>query len=150
MPAKIRFQPNEPQLFKLVDPEGEWDDDIRVGRYQTTDGRELTLPRPAVIKLNEVAPKAGEEIGICRYVKHKEAEWAVWLVASSEQARADTEEPSVLVEHLAASIEHVNGSKSTKPAVTPIRRKQASESPDECQQPRLFDRKGTGTDGPAP
>ncbi len=147
--TRIRFRPNEPVTLKLADPQGEYDFELQTGRYQTVDGREVQLPRAAVIKLNELAPAAGEEIGICRYENAKRDSWAVWLTATSEKDRAIAEiDHSELEQQLSASIEQINGSKPAKEAVTPIRRKQASKSPDECQ-PRLFDR-GTGTDGPAP
>jgi hypothetical protein len=151
MPARIRFQPNEPVTLSLSDPQGEYDFELRVGRYQTTDGRELVLPREAVIKLNELAPAAGEEIGICKQAGEV---WSVWLTASSEQARAEAEtgleSPEIQSDTellLEASLKRETGKKrknghpvpirtEPKPALNPIR-------------PSLIDR-GTGTDGPLP
>jgi hypothetical protein len=144
MTSRIHFRPNEPQTLKLADPAGEYDFDLHCGRYQTTDGRELVLPRGAVVRLNILGVSAGEEIGICRYQKNgRGSEWAVWLTADSEKTRATAEEePSDLAETLKASIEQARNGKP----VTPIRRKPARKQDD---QPRLFDR-GTGTHGPAP
>jgi hypothetical protein len=150
MPGKrIRFQPNVPQLLKLADPQGEWDDELRVGRYQTTDGAELVLPRQAVILLNDLDPAAGEEIGI---LKLKD-DWNVWLTASSEMRRADAEtalespetDPTLL-HQLDASIKAANTEKRRNGRAVPIRKE---PTPAETLQPRLFDR-GTGTDGPVP
>jgi hypothetical protein len=162
MSSKIRFQPNEPQTFKLIDPYADscelYDAERGVGEYRTTDGRILALPRPAVLKLNELEPAVGEAVSICRYDRNhsKGAEWAVWLTVSSEKARSEAEEPSELAAQLAASLEQGRNGKPPKDAVTVIRRKPAAKQdttsagrfPDESQ-PRLFDR-GTGTDGPAP
>ena len=149
MPARIHLEPNKPLTLRLVDPDGEYDFELQAGRYHTTDGRELVLPRRGVIRLNELAPAPGEEIGICR----RGSEWDMWLTAQSEKARAQAEEePQELTEVLQASIDQARSRKPTKEAVTPIRRKpaakQASNSPDD--QPRLFDQQGTGTYGPAP
>jgi hypothetical protein len=145
MPAKIHFSPNHPVLVRLKDPVGEWDDELRVGRYETSDGSTLTLPRSAVIKLNNLDPKPGEEIGICRYTGKGES-WAVWLSTTSEKDRAVSEiDHSELAEQLQASIEQSEGRKAAKEGVTPIR-KPAKRTDD---QPRLFDQRGTGTDGPA-
>jgi hypothetical protein len=147
--SRIHFRPNEPQTFKLADPAGEYDFDLHCGRYQTTDGRELVLPRAGVVRLNALEPSAGEEIGICRYDQknRRGSEWAVWLTADSEKTRATVEEePSELAATLKASIEQARNGNPAKEAVTPIRRKPARKQDD---QPRLFDR-GTGTHGPAP
>jgi len=159
MPARIRLLPNQPVTVALVDPEGEYDFELQAGRYQTTTGRELILPRSAVIALNECAPAPGEEITICRYDRRGRSEWTVSLAPSSEKARAQ-EEPSELAEALQESIAQAQNEKRAKEAVTPIRRKPAAKQDD---QPRLFDRnnhptpaaiaayqRGTGTDGPAP
>ena len=146
MPARIRLLPNQPVTVALVDPEGEYDFELQAGRYQTTTGRELILPRSAVIALNECAPAPGEEITICRYDRRGRPEWTVSLAPSSEKARAEQEEPSELAEALQESIAQAQNGKRAKEAVTPIRRKPAAKQDD---QPRLFDR-GTGTDGPVP
>jgi hypothetical protein len=146
MANKLTFPPNTPVLLKLADPSGEWDDEVKVGRYVTTDGQTLTLPRGAVVKLNELDPAAGEEIGICHYTG-KRAAWAVWLSASSEKSRAIEEiDHSELASELQASIEQAESRKPASGPVTPIRKAPAKQD----NQPRLFDQRGTGTDGPAP
>jgi hypothetical protein len=145
MPGKLTFPPNTPVLLKLADPAGEWDDELKVGRYVTTGGQTFTLPRGAVVQLNNLDPGAGEEIGICHYTGKRQA-WAVWLTATSEKERAFSEQDaSELASELQASIEQAETPKLTKEAVTPIRKAPAKAD----NQPRLFDR-GTGTDGPAP
>jgi len=146
---RLRFIPNQPVTLKLENPEGDYDFDLQVGRYRTQDGREVQLPRPAVIVLNELAPAPGEEIGICLYrgKRGQQDGWAIWLTAQSEKTRAQAEdEPQELTEVLQASIDQARSRKPTKEPVTPIRRKPAGKQDD---QPRLFDR-GTGTYGPAP
>lgn len=146
----IHLKPNEPLTLTLLDPYADscerYDAERQVGEYRTTDGKILALPRPAVIELNALDPQPGEEIGVCRYTG-KQARIAVWLTAQSEKDRA-TEglDPVDLVPALQASIEHVKNGKPASKPVTPIRRKPQKQD----DQPRLFDRKGTGTDGPAP
>jgi hypothetical protein len=159
----IRLLPNEPQTVKLVDPRGDsenYDFGLQLGRYQTTDGRTLVLPRPAVERLNELDPEPGEAITICRYAKErgrKYGEWTVALSPSSEKARAIREQeaqdaPPIQSDEellLEASLKRQDASNAQKPGkVAPIR-KPSRRAVDPEIQPRLFDR-GTGTHGPAP
>ena len=176
MPDRIALRPNEPVTLSLVDPYADsctmYDAERCIGEYRTTDGRILALPRPAVLKLAELDPAPGEEIGIARYDRKngkRGVEWAVWLTASAEKQRAVEEEaepPSDTVALLAASIEKARR-RNGHPV--PIRKEVA---PAETPQRRLFDRchmptcnavlladeskcncardwRGTGTDGPA-
>jgi len=154
MPDKLRelhIAPNRPVTLALVDPEGQFDFEIGIGRYQTTTGELLSLPRAAVVALNAIEPRPGEEIQI---VKHwsgragEQAEWTISLSSRSENARAMAEN---VTQDEAEDPHTINPPTQTqKEAVeppTPIRRpvkRQAAEV-----QPRLFD-KGTGTYGPAP
>jgi len=148
----IHLKPNEPLTLSLVDPYADscerYDSERQVGEFRTTDGRILALPRPAVIELNALDPQPGEQIGVCRYTG-RQGRIAVWLTAQAENDRAAAEaDPSDLVPALQASIDQAKNGKPASTPVTPIRRKPATKEDD---QPRLFDqRKGTGTDGPAP
>jgi hypothetical protein len=150
----IHIAPNKPVYLALVDPEGDsenFDFALNLGRYQTTTGHILTLPKPAVIKLNALEPKPGEEIQITKIWTGRigdSPEWSICLSTRSENARAREEmEPQDLTATLQASIEQVKAGKSTVAPPTPIREVQKKGKP--VEQPRLFDR-GTGTHGPAP
>jgi hypothetical protein len=155
---RIIFQPNIPVTLCLQDPEGSFDFEGSQGTYQTTDGRTLVLPRVAVLKLNELEPKAGEEIGICRRVSKERTggntvQWDIWLTPKTENSRAlqeqvtecatEAQEPPSEVPAPVDTPEPVEA--NLKPP-TPIR-KRRYKHPDPLQ-PRLFDR-GTGTYGPA-
>lgn len=145
----LHIAPNIPLYVALKNPEGEYDFDLQVGRYETTTGQQLTLPRPAVILLNALDSRPGEELQIVKRWSGKAGEPATWTVAlahQSEIARAEAGEPDTLTAALQASIAQVEERKATQP--TPIR-KPAIVAPAESQ-PKLFDQvKGTGTHGPA-
>ena len=154
MPNKLpqlHIPPNHPVMVCLLDPEGTYDFDLQSGRYETTTGQHLVLPRPAVIALNQIAPAPGEEIQIVKHWTGKPGEPAQWTVALStraENARAENEIAAQdLTDTLRASVESVNRQKAAVGAPTPIRTSRKQPSPE--VQPRLFDR-GTGTYGPAP
>jgi hypothetical protein len=90
----IHFAPNVPVLLCLADPEGTWDTELRQGQYQTTTGQSFTLPRVAVVALNLLEPRPGEEIQICRHWKGRPTdpiEWTVCLSPTSEKLRARQE-----------------------------------------------------------
>jgi hypothetical protein len=149
--TELHIAPNKPVTVALSDPEGQFDFDRGMGRYQTTAGETLTLPRAAVVLLNTLDPKPGEEITITKIWSGRPADKVRWTIALSlraEKARTAAGEPDTLTEQLEASIEQAKTRKANQPPPTPItrpsKRKPAAES-----QPRLFDR-GTGTDGPAP
>ena len=55
----IHFKPNEPQTLSLKETAGVIDGFSVL--YETWDGRLLSLPRPAAVKLNELDPAPGEE-----------------------------------------------------------------------------------------
>jgi len=155
MPTEtITFPPNMPITLTLADPDPKaehYDFDAQQGRFATSDGRTFTLPRQAVIKLNELGVQPGEEIGICKYAtgeRGKLPTWAVWLTPKTEQARAEAEKRQGITQQSPASQDKAQ---AAKPAVAPpieIRKggRKKRASPD---QARLFDR-GTGTYGPAP
>ncbi len=148
---QIHIAPNKPLFVSLVDPEGEYDDGLRQGRYQTTAGEILVLPRPAVVELNLVEPKPGEEIVIQKHWDGRPGSgihWTVALSTRSELARAAQEEPQDLTPILQASIEQAEQRKAATASPTPIRKPVKQERP-AAEQPRLFDRgQGTGTYGP--
>jgi hypothetical protein len=149
----LTIAPNKPVTLALVNPEGTFDFEVGIGRYQTTTGELLTLPRAAVVILNALEPAPGEEIQITKHWSGKageQSEWTIALSPRSEQARAKAEtEPATLTEQLQASIEQVQERKRTVASPTPIRRPAKQRQPAPEIQPRLFDR-GTGTHGPAP
>lgn len=158
MPDKIALHPNEPITLKLLDPYADsctmYDQERGIGEYRTTDGRILALPRAAVLKLNELDPQPGEEIGVARYDRkngRRGVEWAVWLTASAEKERAAQEEAEVPSDELIlleASVKRESARKQRNGRPVPIRKDPAPAT--EPAQPRLFDQRGTGTDGPVP
>lgn len=142
----IHFAPNVPVTLSLLNPEGEFDFDTQLGRYQTADGRTFSIPRSAVVKLNTLDIQPGEEIGICERVSGKKGElpvWDVWLTPKTEQARAEAEKQQ---DEAPQPLPPVQSSSNGKQPV-PIRK---GRKPRFSDQPRLFDKKGTGTYGPAP
>jgi hypothetical protein len=151
---QIHITPNKPVYIALVDPDGdsaEYDFELRVGRYRTTTGEILVLPKSAVVKLNELSPRPGEEIQITKIWSGKTGEapeWTICLSNRSENARAKEEMAAQdLTGQLQASIEQARERKSIVEPPTPIRA--SKKEPKPATQPRLFD-KGTGTHGPAP
>lgn len=149
----IQIKPNIPLTVSLKDLEGAYDPDRETVTYQTLAGQYLTLPRPAVIKLNLLEPQPGEEIVITQIWSGKrwdKSEWTIALSPTSEKCRAKGEEtPTMLSEQLEASIEQANTRKALRANPTPIRRPSRKQPAPEVQ-PRLFDHRGTGTHGPAP
>jgi hypothetical protein len=150
----LHFSPNVPVTLCLLDPEGSWDHEVQQGMYQTTTGKVFSLPRPAVVLLNELEPRPGEEIQITRHWKGRTSDpvqWTICLTARSEQARAaediaaiEVQNPQDLTAVLQESIVRVESRKPvTGPPtlVSPIPRK----PPRRAMYPV-----GTGTDGPAP
>jgi hypothetical protein len=145
----ISIAPNKPVYVALVDPEGEYDSELEKSTYQTTCGQLLTLPREAIVKLNALGVKPGEQIQITRVWSgkvHERIQWTIALAHQSEMARAEAG-PDNLTERLQASIDQAVERKSNTPPPTPIRKPAA---PVQVEQPKLFDRRGTGTHGPAP
>src|SRR5271157_1864482 len=156
----LQIKPNVPLTLALKDLEGTYDPDRETVTYSTLAGQQLTLPRPAVIKLNLLEPQPGEEIVITNLWSGKrwdKSEWTVALSPNSEKCRAKAEEkPSELTQQLEASIEHERERRRSLGDPTPIRRPTRKQPKPEVQ-PRLFDKeaayrtlnRGTGTHGPA-
>jgi hypothetical protein len=149
MPNKtLTIAPNRPLTVALQDPSGRFDFDIGFGSYLTTSGEALSLPRPAVVALNLIDPKPGEEIEIEQHQTGKPGEhptWTVRLTHRSEMARAEAGEPDTLTKLMDTEKAHDTYEASQEPP-TPIR-KPAKRAPSVI--PGLYDR-GTGTHGPAP
>lgn len=148
----LTIAPNKPVTVALADPEGQFDFDRGTGQYQTTAGELLTLPRPAVVLLNTLDPRPGEEIVIQKHWSGRPADKVRWTIAFStraEKARAEAGEPDALTRQLEASLEQAKERKAPVAVPTPISRP-SKRQPAPESQPRLFDRRGTGTDGPAP
>jgi hypothetical protein len=155
MPNPLRFAFNEPVLLSLEDPQGQYDFDTHQGMYRTTQGQSFTLPRAAVILLNQLDPRPGEELQITRYWKGPghPIEWTVCLSPRTEQSRAaeemaadDAQEPSDLSEALKGSIAQVEARKPVSGPPTLVKKGAKREIE---PQPRGFNR-GNGTEGPAP
>lgn len=135
----IKFIPNEPQLLALVETSGILDG-FQV-LYETTDGRLLSIPHPAAVKLGMLDPAPAEEISVTKFQVGKlPAEWVFALTARSEQIRAEKEATTLaertkrdLPGQLQASVLR-QMPKSTR-TVTP-------DAPET--------QKGTGTYGPVP
>lgn len=150
---QIHISPNVPLYLALADPEGDaanFDFELRIGRYQTTDGRVLALPEPAVIRLNMISPKCGEEIQVTKIWSGKAGEstqWSICLSTRAENARAEAGEPDTLTAALEASIDKAEREKANLGQPTPIRK--PAKPAGLTEQPKLFDR-GTGTYGPMP
>lgn len=150
--TELHIAPNKPVTVALQDPEGQYDFSRERGHYQTTAGESLTLPRPAVVLLNELDPRPGEEIVIQKHWSGRpkdKARWTIALSTRAEKVRAEAGEPDRLTEQLEASIEQAKRQKASQQPPTPITRPSTRRKPAAQEQPRLFDR-GTGTDGPAP
>jgi hypothetical protein len=151
----VKLEPNKPVTLALLDPYADscelYDQERGVGEYRTTDGRILALPRQAAIALNELDPKPGEEIGICRYTG-KSARVAVWLTASSEKARAEagTAQDEAEAPTATPSTRKDGNGPFALPALTRehVKRHQAGMNPPSIQE--MMAPRGTGTHGPAP
>lgn len=151
MPGKqLHISPNKPLFVCLVDPQGDhYDFGVRAGQYETTSGDLVTLPRPAVVALFHSGAKPGEEIIITQHwdgLPGSDKEWTVALSTRSELARAEAGEPDSLTRQLEQSLSAIHKPQVPIEAPTPIRKPSRRES----EQPKLFDRRGTGTHGPAP
>lgn len=140
----LPLPPNIPVTVALVDPEGAFDFEVGVGRYQTTTGELLTLPRPAVVLLNALEAKPGEQITVTKHWTGRIGDKSVWTIDKAG-ARAEKSAGTATVEPDTPQppIEPHRGPVAVP---MPIRRPSRGRPP---EQPSLFDR-GTGTYGPAP
>lgn len=86
----IKFTSNEPQILSLKETSGVFEGFNVI--YECTDGRLLSIPRPAAVKLGMLDPAPAEEISVTKFQDGKSpAEWVFSLTARSEQIRAERE-----------------------------------------------------------
>lgn len=166
MSSQIHIAPNAPLYVALADPKRDseqFDFELQIGRYQTTDGRILALPRAAVLKLNELEPRPAEEIQITKVWSGKAGESPEWTIALSHRSEIDRaqaeSEPQTPAEDARLVIDHTASPRPVLAPPVPIR---SGNKPAPPAQTRLFDRgttagrmpadgmPGTGTYGPAP
>ncbi len=150
----LHIAPNKPVFVSLTDPmnTANYDFHLEVGRFETCQGKILTLPRSAVEMLNRLEPQPCEELVIQMHwsgLPRDGRTWTVALSTRSELARAEQEMTQDLAPQLEASIRQVQERKAPANDPTPISRPPRKPAAPETAQPRLFDR-GTGTHGPAP
>ena len=135
----IRFLPNEPQVLALKEPSGTMDGFNVL--YETTDGRLVSLPRPAAEVLGRVDPAPAEEIQITRVQSGKSpSEWVIALTARSEKLRADKE--------AAELAERTKRDLATQLQASVLRQMPKSANFSHQDAPEI--QKGTGTYGPVP
>ncbi len=141
MPPSIRFRPNVPHMLSLSDPTGEYDSGSNEVTYPTSQGELLVVSYKAACKLNALDLKPGDQFGICKRVDDQGIVcWDIWLAPQSEQRRAiEEQEPDASAPVLPAAPERLRAVRETP------RKPIAPE-----QAPFEFDRRGTGTNGPAP
>lgn len=124
--------PNRPTIVELIDPEGSFDFDSGIGRYMTPAGEVLTLPRPAVVQLNALDLRPGEPVRILKRWTGRTQDRPEWEISRPKPQEAQ-EAPAA----------------ATQPE-PPVPIQRASRPPQSSNQTRLFDLRGTGTDGPSP
>ena len=135
----IRFLPNEPQVLALKEPSGTMDGFNVL--YETTDGRLVSLPRPAAEVLGRVDPAPAEEIQITRVQSgNSPSEWVIALTPRSEKLRADKE--------AAELAERTKRDLATQLQASVLRQMPKSANFSHQDAPEI--QKGTGTYGPVP
>ena len=136
----IKFKPNEPQVLSIKETSGIIDGFSVL--YETADGKLLSLPRPAAVKLNELDPAPGEEFSATKMQASPKqpCEWVFALTARSEQIRAERE-----AEQLA---EKTRRDLPGQLQASVLR--QMPKSSRSSQQEHAEETKGTGTYGPVP
>jgi hypothetical protein len=136
---RLRFSPNVPQVIALQDPEGDYKPDAEQVEYLLSDGRMLTLNTSDATRLNLLDLQPGETFSICKRLTEGQLPYIeISLSTATEQARAAQE---IAAEAPPIPVPRRNGKRAAK-----VHELQ----PPAPVQPRLFDRKGTGTYGPAP
>jgi hypothetical protein len=154
----IHFKPNEPQILALKEASGVFEGFHVL--YETTDGKLLSLPRPAAVKLGMLDPAPSEEISVtkCQESPKSPCEWVFALTARSEQLRAQAEADAEelarrtkrdLEGQLSESLKNRQiPRKSPGKASEPVR--QMPNPQRSSQQDAPETQKGTGTYGPVP
>ena len=151
---RFRFVPNVPAIVALKGPsvEGAYDVQSETVAYQLTDGRELVVSTDVATRINMLDLQPGESFGICKRWNGNRTELAhidVWLTPKSEQERAQAEnEAEPAPQAPPASPPVYQDSNDARPAKGRPRKVRVIRP--EPPQPALFDRRGTGTYGPAP
>lgn len=146
-PDPIKFTINEPAILKLADATPDSDGPNWV--YSTSDGRTLSLPRHAAVKLGYLFLEAGEEFSIGRYRKsaNDAAEWVVALTPRTEQSRAAKES----AQSEAKARELAEETRRNLPQQLDASLQNLRKMPiPERSSPVAEAEKGTGTHGPAP
>lgn len=77
----LHIPPNTPLYVKLVDPQAQYDLELRHTVYETATGELLTLPRPAVVILNLLEPAPLEEIVIQKHWSGLPGAVTNWTIA---------------------------------------------------------------------
>ena len=141
MPDNVKFKPNVPLFLALADPTGELDQWNQV-TYPTTCGRLLTVSYHTAVKINELGLEPGERFCLCKDMESDRgpASWRAWRSPEAEKARAAVEPPSELEAQLGASIAMAQNAGPREVKRKPVTPQKAFE----------WDRRGTGTHGPAP
>jgi hypothetical protein len=146
-PDQVKFTINEPCILKLADTTPDSDGPNWI--YSTSDGRTLSLPRHAAVRLGALFLEAGEEFSIGRYRKSAEepAEWVVALTARTEQSRAAKEafEAERKARELAEET-RLNLPQKLDASLQNLRKMPIPER----SSPVAEAERGTGTHGPAP
>ena len=146
-PDTITFKINEPAILKLSDTTP--DSDGANWLYSLENGKTLSLPRHAAVKLSGLFLEAGEEFSIGRFRQSNSepAEWVVALTARTEQSRAVKE--SADAERKAresAEATRRNLGAQLETSLHALRKPPVPVS----SSPVAEETKGTGTYGPSP
>jgi hypothetical protein len=155
--VKVQFVLNVPMTLALQDPTGQYIPEYEEVVYPTTDGRELRLEVRAAERLNALFLAPGETFGIRRSwdpkAKGSIPRFEFWLSPASEKARAAEE--MAQVEAQQPPQERAADPPAPTDHPEPKRRQRRGNVermpvPQAPVQPQLWDRRGTGTYGPAP
>lgn len=137
----LHIPPNVPITVCLKDARmdaGEkFDFEVGAGRYETTDGDMLELPRQAAILMNALDPEPGEPVTVIKCWSGRSSDPVTWSISRAIPAGQEPPEPTPPPDPLPPA------ARAPINAPTPIRTSRKET------QPGLFDR-GTGTYGPAP
>lgn len=139
----LHIPPNVPITVCLkdcrMDAGEKFDFEVGAGRYETTDGDILELPRQAAILMNALDPEPGEPVTVIKQWSGRSSDPVTWSIRLAIPAGQEAPEPTPPPDPLPPA------AREPIKAPTPIRRERK-----EAPQPGLFDTRGTGTYGPAP
>src|SRR5260370_7169385 len=96
MSENIIIQPNKPLFVKLSDPMNtdNFNFETREGKFETSTGQVLTLPRPAVLRLYILEPAPGEELEILKKWSGRRGDPAIWSVRRAQEAATPPGDPT--------------------------------------------------------